>query len=74
METGESRFIQVSASASDNKIQELAKKSQLKPITKFKSCKLQKLCKQSLSTFSFSDLFKPEVRSQIYKEREALIL
>ena len=70
METGESRFIQVSASASDNnKIQELAKKSQLKPITKFKSCKLQKLCKQSLSTFSFSDL-----RGQIYKEREALIL
>ena len=39
MEIGESIFIQVSASAADNKIQQLAKKSQLLPITKFKNCK-----------------------------------
>ena len=39
MEIGESIFIQVSASAVDNKIQELAKKSQLLPITELKKCK-----------------------------------
>ena len=39
MEIGESIFIQVSASAADNKIQQLAKKSQLLPITKLKNCK-----------------------------------
>ena len=39
MEIGESIFIQVSTSAADNKIQELAKKSQLLPITQFKNCK-----------------------------------
>ena len=53
MEIGESIFIQVAASAADNKIQELAKKSQLLPITQFKNCKTKPLncqCFQSIAT------------------------